>query len=269
MLDEFVTIATFRNSVDGDVMKAVLESNGIPCFIPDEQVASMKEFFSNFRLQVRGTDAENAMNILQHQEILQEAQSIASPMSKSFDIRPMKYRFSVENYNRLGETNIIHEDERVELIEGEIVTMTPIGDYHAGTVDYLTYVFAKKLGDRAIVRVQNPVHLDRYSEPQPDIVLLKPKDSFYRDGHPQPDDIYLIIEVTAGSADYDRDVKVSLYAKNGVREFWIVDLEKRIVETYREPSNGEYRNRKTYNPGDSLASESFPELRMSVSEILG
>ena len=184
-------------------------------------------------------------------------------------VQAMKYRFTVDEYQRMGTSGIFHEDDRVELIEGEIVTMTPIGRLHAGCVDYLTSFFVSRVGGRANVRVQNPVRLDNYSEPQPDITLLKHKESFYREGHPKPSDVLLLIEVADSSGAYDRSVKIPLYAKNGIVEFWIVDLEQRLIEAYRELDQNAYQQTATYRPGETLSPQLFPDVVLNVSDVIG
>ena len=179
-----------------------------------------------------------------------------------------KRRFDVDEYHRMGEAGILTEDDRVELIDGEIVAMTPIGPRHNASVDRLIRRLVTELGDRAIVRVQGSVRLDRHHEPQPDVVLLRPRSDFYASRLPGPADILLIIEISESSAGYDRDVKSRIYASAGVREYWLVDLEHRSVSRYTEPHGDAYNQVRPFGPGESLAPEALPDTRFAVDLFL-
>lgn len=137
---------------------------------------------------------------------------------------PMKRRFTVREYYRMAQAGILTKDDRVELLEGEIVEMAPIGPRYAGAVDRLTELFVRNFAGAALTRVQNPIHLDEHTEPQPDLALLRPRADFYTTGHPTPEDILLVVEIAETSADVDRDVKMPLYARSGIPEAWLVDL---------------------------------------------
>src|SRR5271165_6986138 len=147
---------------------------------------------------------------------------------------------TVAEYHRMGEVGILTEDDRVELIEGELIAMSPIGSEHSGTVNVLTHCLVQAVGQRGIVAVQNPVQLDDLSEPQPDFAVLKPRADFYRRATPRPDEVLLIIEVADSSLAYDRHVKQSLYARHGIPEFWIVNLAAGEVEVCRTPDGVGY-----------------------------
>jgi Uma2 family endonuclease len=153
---------------------------------------------------------------------------------------PRRHRLTVEDYYRMGEAGILRADERVELIEGEIIDMPPPGDVHAGTVDQLAALLMAAVGNRAIVRVQNPIRLDRHSEPQPDLALLVPRADFYKSARPRPLDVLLAIEVADTSLRYDRDVKAALYAKHALPELWLVDARSRRLTRFRKPAGGAY-----------------------------
>ncbi|MBA2692732.1 MAG: Uma2 family endonuclease [Rubrobacter sp.] len=185
------------------------------------------------------------------------------------DLREVRYRFSADEFLKMGEAGIFDETSRVELIEGEIVEMNPIGTHHAGNVSRLLNLFAGKVRDVAIVAVQNPVHLAGHSEPQPDIALLKPREDFYSEHHPKPEDVYLLVEVADTSLAHDRDVKVPLYARYGIPEYWIVDLSNREVLAYSRPEDGKYRITERVKSGDELACRTLPNLSVKVEEILG
>ena len=177
--------------------------------------------------------------------------------------------FTVEEYRRMGETGILSEDDRVELIEGEIVKMSPIGKRHAACVDALDELVRERLQRSVNVRAQNPVELDDYSEPQPDITLLKRRDDFYSSGHPRPEDVLLVIEVSDTTLEYDSQIKVPLYARAAVPEVWIVNINEGRVEMFADPSGGAYRTTVVFSRGEEVQSRSLAALRLSVSEILG
>jgi Uma2 family endonuclease len=144
-------------------------------------------------------------------------------------------KLSVDDYHRMGEAGILTEDDRVELIEGELVAMAPIGSEHIAATNALTRLLVLAVGDRGIVSVGNPVRLSRHSEPQPDFAVLRPRDD-YRKALPRPEDTVLAIEVANTSLDYDRSVKLALYARSGIPEVWIVNLLKSEVDVYRSPT---------------------------------
>jgi Uma2 family endonuclease len=181
----------------------------------------------------------------------------------------VRRRFTVAEYYQMAAAGILHEEDRVELIEGEIVEMPPIGPGHAASVDDLTELFVQGLGKAARVRVQNPVHLDEYNEPQPDLMLLRRRPDSYRRGHPRPADVLLIVEVGATSAGLDRRVKLPLYARFGILEVWLVDVGRGTIRVYREPSPTGYRTARTFRRGERLAPLAFPDLALAVADILG
>ena len=146
---------------------------------------------------------------------------------------------TVDEYHRMGEAGILTDDDRVELIEGELVAMAPIGSEHVAATNALTHLLVLAVGDRGIVSVQNPVRLTRRSEPQPDFAVLKPRDD-YRTTLPRPEDTMLAVEVANTSLDYDRNVKLALYARSGIPEVWIVNLAAMEVEVYRSPVADSY-----------------------------
>lgn len=179
-------------------------------------------------------------------------------------------RFTVDEYHRMGEAGILDEDERVELIDGEIVEMTPIGNPHAAEVDRLTYVFSPKLGGLVIVRVQSPISLSlKDSEPQPDVTLLRPRSDFYSKARPEPRDVLLVVEVMDTSVERDRRIKLPLYARAGIYEVWLVDLKTARVEVYRHPALEGYRDTQILERADSLTVEAFPDVSFTGTELLG
>ncbi|WP_376790049.1 Uma2 family endonuclease [Thermoflexus sp.] len=175
--------------------------------------------------------------------------------------------FTVEEYHRMAEVGILSEDDRVELIEGELIAMSPIGSRHAAAVARLTVLFSR-IEDRGIVWVQNPIRLGWHSEPQPDVALLRYRPDFYASGHPGPEDVLLIVEVAETSADYDRTVKIPLYARHGIPEAWLVDLTEAHVEIYRQPSPQGYQEARTLRRGETLHPTALPELTIAVEDLL-
>jgi len=181
----------------------------------------------------------------------------------------LKRLFTVDEYYQMARNRILNENDRVELIEGEIIQMSPIGSRHASSVKRLIYFFSLLFGNKAMISAQDPIHINDYSEPQPDIVLLKPRSDFYAEKHPAPEDIFLVVEVADTSGDYDRNVKIPLYARAGILESWIVNLDQKRIEMYRIPSPQGYEKVEIVSPGQTLSPQAFPELSLSVDEILG
>ena len=169
----------------------------------------------------------------------------------------------------MAEAGILAPDDRVELIRGEIVDMSPIGPRHAAYVRRLNAIFSERLRNRAIVDIQNPVELDDSSEPQPDVVLLEPRPDFYATGHPQPKDVLLIVEVADTTTKSDRQVKIPLYAEDDIAEVWLVDINEQSVEVYRSPTPQGYRQFMKFQRGQTLSIQAFPDIAIAVSEILG
>lgn len=183
-------------------------------------------------------------------------------------LRVLKGPFTVDSYQRLAELGVLREDERVELIDGQVVEMSPIGDRHASCVRRLNRWAARNLLDVAIIDIQNTVELGEHDAPQPDVVVLKPRaDAYPR--HPQAPDVLLIIEIADTTVAYDRNVKVPLYARSGIPEAWLVDLQADRIEVYQEPGGGQYARVRMVTRGERLSPLRFPNLSVSVEEILG
>jgi Uma2 family endonuclease len=167
----------------------------------------------------------------------------------------------------MAEAGVLTESDHVELIEGEIIEMSPIGSRHAACVRKLGNLLTRMLAQIAIVSIQNPVRLNDYSEPEPDIALLKQKDDFYAQSHPTPEDIYVVIEVADTSVEYDRSIKMPLYGRAGIAETWIVDLNKEVIEVYTESLNNTYQKAQVLRRGDELLSQTIQGLRMKVDDL--
>ena len=179
-----------------------------------------------------------------------------------------RYRLSSGVFHEMIEKGIFGEDERVELIEGELAIMSPIGSEHMGIVNQLAEVLIRQLKRRALVGVQGPIHLDEHSEPQPDLILLTPRQDFYKRSLPRPADVLLVIEVADSSLAYDRTVKMPLYANASVPEAWIINLIDRWIEVYRDPSLAGYTTLLKILPGKSIAPQAFADVVVSVDELL-
>ncbi len=179
------------------------------------------------------------------------------------------HSFTVDEYHRMAEAGVFHEDDRVELIDGQVVEMTPVGPRHAVCVDRLNGRLSRLVGDSAIVRVQSPVVLGQRAEPEPDLTLLRPPFERYQEVHPGPAEIMLVIEVADTSVEHDRDVKIPLYARAGVPEVWLVDLSARRIEVYRNPAGGSYAEVTSISPSETLTPLLLPDARLSAADVLG
>ena len=178
--------------------------------------------------------------------------------------------FTVDEYHRMGEAGILTEDDRVELIAGEIIERTPVGPLHAATVARLHRLFVERLGPRAVVWGQNPVRLAAEgSEPQPDLALLRPRPDHYAGALPEGADVVLLVEVMDTSAAYDRRVKLPLYARAGIAEVWLVDLDARTLEVHRAPQRGVFGETHIAEREGTLAPAAFPDVAFAVAELLG
>ena len=177
-----------------------------------------------------------------------------------------RHRFTVDEFARMGEAGLFGEDDRIELIEGEIIEMVPIGPKHIHVVNRLTRHFVECAGDRAIVSVQNPLRLSHHSEPEPDFVLLDPR-RVEATRVPSAEDALLVVEVADSSGDYDRGVKARLYAQAGIREYWLVDLQGQCVERFSDPATDGYRTTGRIAEGEDLACSSLPGCGLSLATL--
>jgi Uma2 family endonuclease len=180
-----------------------------------------------------------------------------------------RWRFTVDQYEQMGRTGVFGEDDRVELLDGEIASMSPIGPAHASIVDRLNQLLVTRLSDRFIVRVQNPIRLPPHSEPQPDLAVLNPRDDFYGARHPGPTDVLLVVEVSDSTLALDRGVKLPIYARAAVPQVWLVDVEQRAVIVHRRPVDGSYAETHVLHRGRILASGPPLDLELYVSGVVG
>ena len=185
----------------------------------------------------------------------------------ALDVERARRLFTVDEYHRMAEAGILGEKERVELIEGEIVQMAPIGSRHIGCVINVNRLFVARLGDRAVVSPQNPVVIPPRSEPQPDLVLLRPRAVSYSRERPNVGDVLLAVEVADTTVRFDRLVKARLYARAGIPEFWLCLAADGIVDVYREPSAEGYAAITPYGPGQDVAPLAFPYVSFTVSDL--
>lgn len=180
-----------------------------------------------------------------------------------------RHRLTVAEYHRMAETGVLAPDARVELIDGEIVDLAPIGTRHRSTVKRLLHLFSDAVARQAIVAVQDPVRLGDRSEPQPDLMLLAPREDFYASAHPVASDVLLLIEVSDTTARYGRIIKLALYARHGVQEVWIVDLDNRVMRVCRSPVGDAYTDvTETTTPG-VLSPQALPGVAIDGSRLLG
>jgi Uma2 family endonuclease len=184
-------------------------------------------------------------------------------------VETIKKRFTVEDYYRMAEAGILRPEDRVELIEGGVVEMSPMGDRHALAVSRATMIFARGLGDRAIVNVQLPVRINRYNEPQPDIALIRPRENFYGTRHPRPEDVLLLIEIADTTLQTDQHMKLPIYARSGIAEVWIIDLNNGAIHTYRNAEADTYASAAIKRRGESISPEAFPAFSVNVEDLLG
>ncbi|HXG91814.1 MAG TPA: Uma2 family endonuclease [Blastocatellia bacterium] len=183
-------------------------------------------------------------------------------------VQIQKHYFSVGEYYQMARAGILSEDARVELIEGEVIETSPIGTRHAACVDRLNAFLNRSLGSKAIVRVQSSIRLNDFSEPQPDITLLKPRPDFYSSSHPTPSDALLIIEVADTSVEYDRRAKLPLYVRAGIPETWLTVLLKDTSEIHSQPVNGKYQKIQRVRRGRTITTSTISELSFKVYELL-
>jgi len=179
-----------------------------------------------------------------------------------------RYRFTVDDFHRMAAAGVFTEDDRVEILEGEITVMSPIGDRHIAAVDFLNDRLGEALRGRALVRVQSPVRLGLDSAPQPDITLLRRALDYYRTAPATARDVFLVIEVADTAVEYDR-AKLSLYAEAGIAEAWIVDLQAERVEVYRQPRSARYERTLIVQRGEMVAPEAFSDVALPTAELLG
>ena len=197
----------------------------------------------------------------------QVAPAVPAPTPTSPATRELR-KFTVDEYYRMGEAGILKADERVELIEGEIIVMAPIGPEHSGSVDISNEIFLLLARGRFNVRIQNPLHLDDGSEPQPDVALVRPRADRYTRSHPTAADVLLVIEVADSSLEYDRNIKAHLYGRNNIPETWVKNLPEDCIERFTEPGPEGYGQHTVHRRGETITPVSLPDLELAVEDLL-
>ncbi len=187
------------------------------------------------------------------------------PTTRTF---PPRRRFTVEEFYRMLDAGIFTEDDRVELVEGDIIAMMPIGARHAACVKRLNRLLGRVLGEQVIISVQDPLRLDEKNEVLPDVTVLRFRPDFYANAHPGPEDVSLVVEVAETSQAYDREVKVPLYARHGIPEYWLINLQDNVVEVYRKPSPYGYKEVHYLRSEDTLHPRAFADIAIPINELL-
>ena len=175
--------------------------------------------------------------------------------------------FNVDEYLEMERAGILHEDDRIELMDGKIIVMAPIGDSHVFGTDWLTMILAPLFVGRAMVRIGGPIYLNDRSAPQPDVAVVRMFHTV-EDVHSQSDDVYFVIEVADSSLTYDSGPKLARYAVAGISEVWVANLRVREVTVYADPSGSEYATVNTYRAGDSISPRAFPDVTLAVDEFM-
>lgn len=178
-------------------------------------------------------------------------------------------RFTRADYDRMVEVGILGKDDPVELLDGEIVTMPPMGSAHNGVTNKLAHLFISRIGDRFICSVQGPNALSDVSEPEPDLQILQWRDDFYASGHPGPKDVVLLIEVAQSSIDRDRETKMRLYAEAGITEYWVIDVDQRTVIIHRQPQGAAYRTVEHAETGATITPEALADCEVDLAWLFG
>ena len=180
---------------------------------------------------------------------------------------PAQKQITIDLYQQMGEKGLLTPEDRVQLIEGEILEMPPIGPRHGSVTGRLARWLYRAVGDAAIVRLGNPVNLGKYSQPQPDAMLLKPRADDYFTSHPAPEDVLLLVEVSDSTIDFDQGRKRELYARFAVQEYWVIDVNSRCIDAYSDPTGGEFRTALTYRLQDTIGPRALPQVSIAVKEL--
>lgn len=181
---------------------------------------------------------------------------------------PRAHLISVDEYYRMAEVGLLSQ-ARVELIEGVIIDMAPIGSRHAGIINALNSLLVQAVSSRALICVQQPIRLSTTSEPQPDVSLLRPRADFYRGGHPTAADVLLLIEVSDATLRFDLDKKLALYAKHGIPEYWVIDAQGKQLHCMRQPAGESYRSVVTLGIEKNAFVAALPDVKVGLTDLLG
>jgi hypothetical protein len=177
-------------------------------------------------------------------------------------------RFTVDEYHEMAKAGILQPRERVELIDGEIIQMSPIGYRHGVCIDRMHTLFVKKFGEQAVVSSQNPIRLNKWTEPQPDLVVFKPRADFYAKKRKRPEDVLFVVEVADSTLRYDQKIKLPQYAIAGIPEYWIADLKNDVLHVYRDPAGESYNTVDALHPSEFVCPLAFPDVRFQIDDVL-
>lgn len=177
-------------------------------------------------------------------------------------------RLSVQDYHQMAESGILQPDERIELLEGQIIQMAAKGTAHSAAVTRIERLLRNRLGERVLLRFQDPVRLNDYSEPEPDVAVVQPNTLFYEDHHPIPSEVFLLIEVSDTTLKFDREVKSPAYARSGIAEYWVLDVKARKLHVYRVPGADGYQSEAILSEELTVAPLAFPDCVITVREML-
>jgi len=180
-------------------------------------------------------------------------------------IAPHRHRVNIHEWHKMFA--VFKSEQHIELINGEITDMSPIGFRHSGHLNTLVHLFRKQLHDETILSVQNPLQLNNFSEPEPDLMLLKPTTDFYKHRHPTANDVLLLVEISDSSLFFDRNEKLKLYAQHDIQDYWIVNLNEQCLEIYRQPKEDSYQQRKVLSLNETIQPLQFSEMTLSISDI--
>ncbi|KAM3114805.1 Uma2 family endonuclease [Phormidesmis sp. 146-33] len=186
------------------------------------------------------------------------------PMDSAIALR----RISVQDYHRIAEAGIFRPEERVELLEGQLIKMAAKGTAHSAAVSRVEGLLRTQLGSQALLRLQDPIRLNDYSEPEPDIAIVAPDPGYYENHHPIPSEVFWLIEVSDTTLKYDREVKAPSYARSGIVEYWILDVNQRVLHVYRSPSQNGYQSEIALAEESQIAPLAFPDCVISVGQML-
>jgi len=184
-------------------------------------------------------------------------------------VQILRWQFTVADFARMAAAGIFAEDDRVELIDGEVRVMSPIGPRHAAIVKRLNALLSRQVATTAIISVQDPIQLTDYTEPQPDIAVIRVREDFYAHAHPLSADVLLVVEVAETSLEYDREEKVPRYAQARIPEVWLIDVERETVTQYTQPDGTRYRGEQTLQRDHVLISTTMSHLQLAVDDIFG
>lgn len=188
----------------------------------------------------------------------------------SFDGQTVKLRqITVKEYDQMIESGVFDENDQIELLNGVVIEKTPKGTKHSAATDRATKVFYRYFSENALIRNQNPIWLDEFSEPEPDIVLAAPKEDGYETSHPESEEIFLILEVSDSTLEFDRKTKGAAYARAGIRQYLVLNVQEKKLEDYRQPSaDGDFQSKQTYRAGESFTLVAFPDVFLEVRDFL-